>query len=318
MPESGKIVINDLIRGRIEFEAALLDDPIILKSDGFPTYHLAAVVDDHEMGITHIIRAEDWLSSTPKHHTLYEAFGWPEPGFAHLPMVLGPDKKKLSKRHGATAVLEYKKNGYLPDAMVNFLALLGWNPKDEREEFSLEQLIGEFEIKNINKSPAIFNIDKLNNINELYIRSRDPGQLKTDLETIVGIKDLTEGEIKLARRGGFKTLVEISDYLEKLRGEPIVDTKMLIFKKSDLDRTRKGLNLARQKLARSSIWSEERLQNLLMECVEEGELTNGDVFWPVRVALSGEEKSPSPVELLVALDRAEALKRIDTAIKKFS
>ncbi len=310
------IVVDDLIRGKVKFDGKLVDDPVILKSDGFPTYHLASVVDDHEMEISHVIRAEEWLSSTPKHITLYQAFDWQAPAFAHLPMILGTDKKKLSKRHGATAVLEYKTIGYLPDAVVNFLALLGWNPGDECEEFSAERLISDFRLENVNKSPAIFDIDKLNHINESYIRGRDFGQLKNELQEAANINDLTDGEIALAKRGGFKTLVEIADYLKKLRAEPDYQRELLIFNKSDAPTTQKGLNVARQKLATASVWSEEELQNLLSETVAGSEMTNGDVFWPVRVALSGKEKSPSPVELLIALDRTESLKRIDYAIAK--
>ena len=169
MPESGKIVIHDLIRGDVEFDLSLSDDQVILKSDGFPTYHLAAIVDDHDMNVTHVIRGEEWLSSTPKHLTLYKMLGWKAPEFAHLSMILAPDKTKLSKRHGATSATEFKNLGYLPEALVNFIALLGWNPKDNRELFTLEELVSEFKIENVNKSPAIFDLQKLNSINAHYI-----------------------------------------------------------------------------------------------------------------------------------------------------
>lgn len=315
MPLSGEARFNDLVRGKVAFDYALQDDPILLKSDGFPTYHLAAVVDDHEMKITHVIRGEEWLSSTPKHLYLYEAFGWKAPEFAHLPMILGTDRKKLSKRHGAMSVEGYRKAGYLPEALLNFIALLGWSSKDDREEFTLEQLIKEFTIENVHKNPAVFDVDKLNHINELYIRDLLPEKLKHALEDF-GLKDATEGELTLAQRGGFKTLKEIADYLLELRKEPEYDGSLLVFKKSDKEKTQKGLTAAREHLVAIKLGSQEELQNALTEAVNENELTNGDVFWPVRVALSGKEKSPSPVELLVALDRTESLKRIDAALKK--
>jgi len=178
MPQSGKIIVNDLIRGKVEFDAALQDDQIILKSDGFPTYHLASVIDDFDSKITHVIRSEEWLSSTPKHLILYEMFGWPTPEFAHLSMILGHDHSKLSKRHGATSIIEYKKLGYLSEALVNFMALLGWNPKDEREIFSLTELTGEFSLDNVNKSDAIFDIEKLNYFNSERLKNLPFEKLK--------------------------------------------------------------------------------------------------------------------------------------------
>lgn len=315
MPLEGEIKFNDLVRGEVKFDLALQDDPVILKSDGFPTYHLASVVDDHEMKISHVIRAEEWLPSAPKHLILYKASGWKAPEFAHLPMILGPDRKKLSKRHGATSIMEYKKAGYLPEAFVNFMALLGWNPKNDREEFTIEQLIREFNLDNVNVAPAVFDIDKLNHTNEKYIQNRDIERFKIELAEF-GLTDPTEGEVALAQRGGFQTLREIADYLDRLRQTPQYKPDLLIFKKSDKDKTQLGLKQARLALAGCDIWSAEELQHALTEATKDNNLANGDVFWPVRVALSGEEKSPSPIELLVALGRTESLKRIDSALEK--
>lgn len=316
MPLEGEVRFKDLIRDEVKFDLALQDDPVIFKSDGFPTYHLASVVDDHDMSITHVIRAEEWLSSTPKHLVLYEAFGWKIPEFAHLPMILGPDKKKLSKRHGATSVIDYKKQGYLPEALINFIAFLGWSPKDEREEFSLEQLTKEFGLENVHKNPAVFDIDKLNHINENYIKNQK-SKVKIGLADLCGV-ELSEGELELATRGGFKTLREIGDYIIKLRKKPEYKADLLIFKKSTREKTQQGLTAAREHLVTNTMWSEEELQDSLTQAVLEYGLSNGDVFWPVRMALSGQEKSPSPVELLMALDRTESLKRVDYAIKKLA
>ncbi|MBU1178015.1 glutamate--tRNA ligase, partial [Patescibacteria group bacterium] len=169
IPE-GITAFKDIVRGKVSIKNDTLDDQVILKSDGFPTYHLAVVVDDHLMKITHVIRAEEWLPSTPKHILLYQAFNWEVPEFAHLPMILGPDKKKLGKRHGATAFLDYKEQGYLPEALINFMVFLGWNPKSEREKFSLEELVKEFDLANVNRAGAIFDLEKLDSINGQYIR----------------------------------------------------------------------------------------------------------------------------------------------------
>jgi len=314
-PKEGKIVVNDLVRGEVEFDAKLLDDTVILKSDEFPTYHLASVVDDHDMEISHVIRAEEWLSSTPKHLVLYEAFGWSSPEFAHLPMILGSDKKKLSKRHGATSVLEYKKRGYLPEAIVNFIALLGWNPKDEREIFTLSELGKEFKLENVNKSSAVFDIEKLNHINAEKLQKIKSEKMKR-LILEFGLKDISGGELELIGRGGYKTLKEAADYILKLRQEPSVEKGMLVFKKSDSDKTKKGLEAALKALENieSDAWGDENIQNKLSEVVSTNELSNGDVFWPVRVALSGEEKSPSPVELAVALGKDKSIERIKKAL----
>jgi len=336
MPREGKIVVDDLIHGKVEFDSALQDDQIILKSDGYPTYHLAHVIDDNEMGITHVIRSDEWLPSTPKHIVLYEMLGFKAPEFAHLPMILGPDKKKMSKRHGATSVLQYRDEGYLPEALVNFIAFLGWNPKDEREIFSLEELTAEFELAKINKSPAVFDIEKLNSINENYIREYIKNK-KENIKNLVEelrVENLSEGEIELIGRGGYKTLKEAAEYIEKLRKEPEYEASLLIFKKSDKGRTMRGLmgvlgGLKRDKEDQEDKegkednkdergWNSDGLQKVLEGVVLKEKLTNGDVFWPVRVALSGEEKSPSPVELMVALGENETIKRIEAATGKLS
>lgn len=316
MPEKGKIVVDDLIRGKVEFDAALIDDQVILKSDGYPTYHLASVVDDHEMKITHVIRAEEWLSSTPKHIVLYEMFGWEKPEFAHLSMILGPDKKKLSKRHGATSVMQYKDEGYLPEALVNFLTFLGWNPKDDTQRyFDLKTLEKSFNIDNVNKAPAVFDIAKLNDYNEFYLKQVEPKELKNLLADF-GVNNLSVEEAELLKRGGYITLTDAAGEILRLRKEPEYDGKLLIFKKSTKVNTLKGLELALEELLNLESWDVQELQMKLGLVVSRKELTNGDVFWPIRVALSGEEKSPSPVELLVALGKEESVKRIKKAIKK--
>ena len=170
VPLEGRTTFHDLVRGDITFDNGELDDLVLLKSDGYPTYHLANVVDDHVMEISHVMRADEWLSSTPRHVLLYEAFGWQPPLFAHLPMILGPDKAKLSKRHGATAVTEFQEAGYLPPAMLNFMALLGWSLDDKTELFTAEELVRHFSIERIGTTAAVFSHDKLTWMNGVYIR----------------------------------------------------------------------------------------------------------------------------------------------------
>lgn len=317
MPEKGKIVVHDLIRGDVEFDLSLLDDQVILKSDGFPTYHLASIIDDHEMEVNYVIRAEEWLSSTPKHLVLYEMFGWKAPKFAHLPMVLAPDRTKLSKRHGATSVIEYKNLGYLPESIVNFLVLQGWNPKDGREEFSLYDLVEVFTLENVNKSPAIFDIQKLNDINEKKIRERITNHESriTKILDDFGLDDISDGELNLIGRGGYKTLKEAAEYILNLRQEPKYDASLLIFKRSDKKSSLLALREVLDKIEKSEVFDADQAQKILEYVVIEQGLGNGDVFWPVRVALSGSEKSPSPVELMTALGKEESVNRIKLALK---
>ncbi len=177
MPSGETIAFEDIVRGVVEFSSDGLDDQVLLKSDGYPTYHLANVVDDHQMGITHVIRGEEWLPSTPKHLLLYRYFGWEPPRFAHLPLLLNPDRSKLSKRQGDVAVEEYRNKGFFPEALVNFVALLGWNPGDEREIFTLEELEKEFTLDRVGKSGAVFNADKLNWMNTEHLRHKPDAEL---------------------------------------------------------------------------------------------------------------------------------------------
>jgi len=172
-----KIIFDDVIRGRVEFDSNNIDDQVLIKSDGFPTYHLANVVDDHLMGITHVIRGEEWLSSTPKHVLLYDYLGWEKPVFAHLPLLLNPDKSKLSKRQGDVAVEDYRDKGYLKEALINFVALLGWNPGDEQEFFTMEELINKFTLERVHKAGAVFNVEKLNWLNAEHLRSKPNEEL---------------------------------------------------------------------------------------------------------------------------------------------
>jgi len=319
IPENQKIRFNDLVRGEVEFDTATIDDQVILKSDDYPTYHLAHVIDDNEMQITHVIRAEEWLPSTPKHILLNKMLGFQAPEYAHVPVILSPTKGKLSKRDGAVGILEYKKMGYLPEAVINFMALLGWNPKTEEEYFTIAELEQRFELSQVNKAPAVFDIEKLNHYGEKYLKDQISNLKMTsqNLEILKpwGIENLTESELELLGRGGYATLREMAEYILKLRQIPEFPAEMLVFKKSTIEDSKIGLSALSSQLSALENWTEDELQKQLETVVSQNSLSNGDVFWPVRVALSGEEKSPSPIELLLALGQEESMRRINRALE---
>jgi glutamyl-tRNA synthetase len=327
VPYSGNTEFDDLIRGHISIDNSTIDDQILIKSDGMPTYHLANVVDDHLMEISHVIRAEEWLPSTPKHILLYKAFGWQPPEYAHIPLVLAKDKSKLSKRHGAVSIEEFRKLGYLPEALINYIALLGWNPKTEKEFFTLDELIKEFDIKKVNKAGAVFDIDKLDYFNSHCIKKVSDDLLKKYIFENLLINNIDAKE-KLKSKNLDKIIAVIKNRMVKLSDFTELSNvfftlveynpELLVFKKSDKETTSKGLNLIAYslKLIALSDWeSSEKLNDVLLKTVNDNELSNGDVFWPVRVALSGLEKSPSPTEMLWVLGKIESLKRINKAIK---
>ena len=322
MPISQEIIFTDLIRGQVKFNTKELDDQIILKADGFPTYHLAHVVDDHLMESTHIIRAEEWLPSTPKHILLFQYFGWEVPQYAHLPLILNTDKSKLSKRQGDVAVEDYQKNGYLPEALVNYVALLGWNPGTEQEIFSLTELVQNFSMEKVHKAGAIFDLKKLDWINGEYIKKlpldkfielakpyleKNIGPIATDLDLAKILKIEQERVLKLSEVGEnikFFFTAELS-----------YDPQILIWKKSDKNTTANNLQLLANELSQETIgeWTRENLEIQLKNIVTNNSLTNGEVLWPLRVALTGLEKSPTPFEVAEILGKDKSLERIRRA-----
>ncbi len=332
IPDNQEIKFKDLVRGTVKINSDDLDDQVLLKSDGYPTYHLANTVDDHLMKITHVIRGEEWISSTPKHILLYQAFGWDIPEFAHLPLLLNKDKSKLSKRQGDVAVEDYMEKGYLPEAMINFVALLGWNTKDENEIYSLEELVKQFDLTRVHKGGAVFDLEKLDWINGKYIRKMQIEDLahecKPYLEKHLKVlgdkveKDLINDRyfkdiVKLfqERLVRISEITELVDYffLKKIE----YDKKLLIFKKSDTQKTQLGLEKALERLreVKDENWNQEYLNGVLQGVCQDSELKPGDVFWPIRAALSGVEASPSPVELLEVLGVERSMNRIKKALE---
>src|SRR3990172_9148455 len=272
-PLSGETRSPDPLRGEVVFQNSTLDDFVLLKSDGFPTYHLANVVDDHLMKITHVLRADEWLASTPRHLLLYGALGQPPPLFAHLPIILGPDRSKLSKRHGATAITEFRHQGYLPEALVNFLALLGWSLDESTELLSREELVKHFSLDRVGTNPAIFNREKLDWMNGVYLRQLSVEEfarqalpfLERDLPSQVP-RPLDEGYVlQLAPliQERARTLGEVASladffFLEDLDYDPALITRDL-----PKDKARQALEITLHKLATLEDWGPQSLENLL-------------------------------------------------------
>jgi nondiscriminating glutamyl-tRNA synthetase len=332
IPEEGKTVVKDLVYGEITYDHQLLDDQILLKSDGFPTYHLAVVVDDHLMEISHVIRGEEWIPSTPKHILLFEAFGWQIPNFAHLPLILTPDKTKLSKRHGDVAVEDFLAKGYLPEVLLNFVVLLGWNPKTGQEIFTKEELIEQFDLEKINKSGAVFDIEKLNWMNGLYLRKLSNEEL---LQLVLPF--LKQAGVNVANyptefllaiveieKDRLKVLSEIVEHTSFYFSQPEYDAAILVWKKSDRADAKQKLSAVMQFLTTLSEadFRTTVIETKLKAWIAENGFDTGSVLWPLRVSLSGLERSPSPFELISALYKNGGLdnviSRIQTAINKLN
>ena len=321
VPGEGNAEFDDIIYGHISVENKNIDDQVLLKSDSYPTYHLANVVDDHEQKVTHVIRAEEWLPSTPKHILLYNAFSWSLPQFAHLPMVLGNDRSKLSKRHGARAALEYKKMGYLPDALINFIALLGWNPKTNQEIFDREELIKEFDLDKINKASAVFDLVKLDWFNGYYIRKIKLDKL-TDL-CLPFIRYRKINKIYLSKAIGLfqermKNLSEINDLGSFLFEERIkYDAKILVPKKFDSDFTLEVLQSTLEFLKgiKKEDFGTASLKYLFEDFIQKKNYNNTIVLWPLRVAITGKEASPGVFEVMEVMGKDKVLARVGEAVE---
>jgi len=325
IPLKEKIAFNDLIHGDVEFDTGLFGDFIIVRADGIPIFLLSNVVDDYEMKITHVIRGDDHLSNTPKQILLARALGFKIPQYGHIPMILNPDKTKMSKRRDPVSIThDFRDKGYLPEAMINFLSLLGWNPKDNREYFTLSELIKEFDLEEVHRSGAIFNVEKLDSTNAYYIKKKSDDEIYD----WIGKDKLFEAKDKEfvkrivhVLRDRVKRLNEFSEFSQYFFKEPEYEKEILIFKKSDPTKTKKGLFASAESIEKASekvLSSVDELNKLLSDVVRESGLENGDVFWPIRVALSGLSASPSPAELIWVLGKEKSLKRIKRVIDKLT
>lgn len=313
-----KIELQDIVRGKVTFDSALLGDFSIARDMETPLYNFAVVVDDETMKITHVIRGEDHLSNTPKQMLLIEVLGYSLPQYAHLPLILDAERRKLSKRRNKVAMNDYRDEGYLPEAMVNFMAFLGWNPKTEREIFSLPELVNEFDLSNVNASGSVFDIEKLNWLNGQYIRRMDFEELTKRTEPFftkaMGKRRRTKIlRVQQARMRTLKDVQTDSEYFVKLPNYP---TERLLWKTMTLEKAKESLKIAQDVCASadSEYESPEEMEAYLKAVVSGRGLKAGEFFWPLRVALSGRERSHSPFELAFALGKKETLKRIAFAL----
>ena len=327
MPTEGNITVDDFIRGEVTFDVSLLDDFVLLKSDGYPTYHLANVVDDHLMEITHVMRAEEWLPSAPRHRLLYEAFGYEMPVLVHLPLILGPDRSKLSKRHGAASVLEFREMGYLPEAMFNFLALLGWSLDETSEVFSKADLVRHFTPERILANPAVFNIEKLDWFNGLYIRGMDDDALADAL--VPWLEDPASGlpadalpvdrsylaSIVPLERERLKRLSEAPEMLSFFFEERLsYDASALVPKGLDADTTRALLEAALATGESTDNWSVAALEASYRALAERLEVKTGQLFGAIRVAVTGRTAAPPLFDTLSVLGKERCVARLGAAL----
>ncbi|HET8778415.1 MAG TPA: glutamate--tRNA ligase [Candidatus Limnocylindria bacterium] len=323
--EPDVIRFDDLIRGEVEFDNSLLGDFVIVRNDGMPLYHFVVVVDDEAMEITHVIRGEDHLSNTPKHIALIRALGYREPRFGHIPLILNPDRSKMSKRKSQTAMSAYREQGYLPEAMVNFLAFLGWSPGTEEEIFSLEQLTDRFEIDKVHKGGAIFDRDRLDHLNGVYIRALTDEQLALRLRDFVPAAVADEDLVRMVPLVK-ERLVKLGDVSELIgfawEPDEVVagwyDGAALAPRKGGPEEARTALESARETLAAldAADFSAEVLEGRCRAAAEAAGMKAGDFFSPIRVAITGRSISPPLFASLELLGRERSLARIDDALGK--
>lgn len=322
-PTEGTTTFHDEVFGDITVENSVLDDQILIKADGMPTYNFANVVDDHTMGITHVVRGNEYLSSTPKYNLLYEAFGWEVPVYIHVPPVMKNATEKLSKRNGDASFEDLAAKGYLDEAIVNYIALLGWAPKGENEIFTMDELIQEFDVSGISKSPAIFDTQKLKALNGAYIRKLSPEKFieyaapyirETCKREDLDMKLMAE--LLQPRTELFTDIPEQIDFIDEL---PDYDIEMYTHKKmkTNSENSLEALKETLPVLEGVSDWTLDNIHNALFALIEKLELKNGRILWPLRVAVSGKQFTPGGgVELAEILGKDETLKRIEIGIEK--
>ena len=316
VPTAGEASFDDVIYGHIAVDCAELDDMVLIKADGMPTYNFANVVDDHTMGITHVMRGNEYLASTPKYNLLYEAFGWEKPVYIHMTPIMRDAQHKLSKRDGDAYYEDYLSKGYLREAIVNYVALLGWNPGDEREFFTLEELTGVFDVDGMSKSPAIFDPVKLTWMNAEYVRRLSPEDFTAHAAPYyaqAGVASMDRDllcRILQPRVEVFTQIPEMVDFLAKL---PEYDAALFtnIKSKTNPEIAAQVLDLAIPALAALPAWTEEAVHDALLGLAQAQGMKNGTLLWPVRIALAGKAVTPGgAIEIAVLLGRDESLKRL--------
>lgn len=317
VPDNQEIKFNDLIRGDIVINSDIIDDQVLLKSDGFPTYHLAVVIDDHDMEITHIMRGEEWLSSTPKHILLYEAFGWEKPVFAHIPIYLNPDGQgKMSKRKGDVSAQSYLDKGYLPEALLNFFMILGWTPEDQRDIVTLEEYIQEFDPKDISKKSVAFDLKKLAWLNGVYIRAmyeKDHDKLVKRLTPFLP-SDFPQEKLGEILPLVYERLERLTD-MEELTSffyQDITQDKELLLKKADVALVQKQLGEVEEALANGE-WSLAHLEESLRQIQDQNNYQKSQFFMMVRLAVTGKKATPPLFETMEVMGKDLVLARLKQA-----
>ncbi|MCM1289614.1 MAG: glutamate--tRNA ligase [Corallococcus sp.] len=322
MPTDGSTTYHDVVYGDITIENSELEDQILIKSDGMPTYNFANVVDDHLMDINCVMRGMEYLSSTPKYNLLYDAFGWERPVYIHMPPIMKDAQHKLSKRNGDASYEDLIKKGYLKDAIINYIALLGWSPKDDSEKMSFAELQQKFDVSGINKSPSIFDPVKLAWLNSQYIKempAEDFAEYATPWIENCYLKNFDKTLVCKLIQSRVETFGEIEDKLRFLTEFGEFDSALYenLKQKTDADTAREILPLVREKFAQVSVWDNANLYQALVSLAQEKGLKNGKVLWPARIALTGLAATPGGAsEIAELLGKEETLKRLDLSIKK--
>ena len=322
IPEKSSLTLDDAVKGKIVWDKISLRDTVLLKSDGFPTYHLAVVVDDHEMGITHVMRGEEWLATAPVHILLYQALDWEAPVFCHLPSVLGQDGRKLSKRHGATSVGSFKEAGYLPEALINLLLLVGWNPGEgeEQEVFSKEEMIKRFSLKGVNSAAAVFSYDKLNWMNGVYIRQLSPTEFVEKIRPYCEAKGLKLNDEKFKAiaphvQERIKFLTEVPDLIDFMFVDKLErDMGAMLGKDVDAAKAKEILRLSYESLSSVEDFSVSNVEAAIRAVPEKLGLKVGPAFVAVRIAVTGKKVTPPLFESISILGKETTLARIKEAI----
>ena len=329
MPLDGVTEYDDLVYGHISFPNKDLDDQILIKADGFPTYNFANVIDDHTMNITHVVRGSEYLSSTPKYNLLYEAFGWDTPVYIHLPLIMGKSTdeegkeviSKLSKRHGSTGFMDLVEEGFLPEAIINYIALLGWAPKDNQEIFSMEELIKAFDIAGISKSPAVFDYDKLEWVNAEHIKAMSPDEFICNAKPYfdeAGIKEDSHDLLIEILQPRITRFTQISEKLSFINNYSDFDLELFCHKKSKSSKESSVEVLTDiLPLLENCDWTRDGLTDLMKDYAESHELKNSVVMWPVRIAAAGVAVTPGgAAEVMMLIGKEESLNRIKRSLER--
>ena len=323
-PAEGTTSFNDVIFGEITVDNSELDDMILIKSDGYPTYNFANVVDDHLMNITHVVRGNEYLSSTPKYNRLYDAFGWEIPVYIHCPIITNEEHKKLSKRSGHSSFEDLIEQGFVTEAIVNYVALLGWSPSSNEEIFSLDELVKEFDYHHINKSPAVFDINKLKWMNGEYIKNMDfDAYYELALPYIKEVikKDLDLRYIAELVKTRIETFLDIKDHIDFLEDFPDYDIAMYSHKKmkTNSENSKEVLDEILPTLETLDDYSVASLESVIMNYIQSKGIKNGQGLWPIRTAVSGKQSTPGGAyEIMQILGKEESLRRIRIGIEKLT